>query len=69
VIVRALRARGYQIVTIPELLGFRPVYRPCAVLCDGIGVPRAALPRDAIVEPAPGPAPGRQPPRARGAAA
>jgi peptidoglycan-N-acetylglucosamine deacetylase len=52
-IIVALRARGYRIVTIPELLGFKPVYRPCVQLCDGIGVPRSALPRDAIVERAP----------------
>src|SRR5207248_3120786 len=47
-IISALRARGYRIVTIPELLGFRPVYVPCVRLCDGIGVPRSKLPRGAI---------------------
>jgi peptidoglycan/xylan/chitin deacetylase (PgdA/CDA1 family) len=52
-IIAGLRARGYRIVTIPELLGFRPVYVPCVRLCDGIGVPRGSLPRDAIVERAP----------------
>jgi peptidoglycan/xylan/chitin deacetylase (PgdA/CDA1 family) len=52
-IIAALRARGYRIVTIPELLGFRPVYVPCIRLCDGIGVSRSELPRDAIVERAP----------------
>ena len=52
-IIAALRARGYRIVTIPQLLGFRPTYVPCIKLCDGIGVPRAKLPRDAIVERAP----------------
>jgi peptidoglycan/xylan/chitin deacetylase (PgdA/CDA1 family) len=52
-IFRALRARGLRVVTIPELLGFRPVYRPCIRLCEGLGVPRKALPRDAIVERAP----------------
>ncbi len=52
-IIAGLRKRGYRIVTIPELLGFRPVYRPCVKLCDGIGVPRSALPRRAIVEKAP----------------
>jgi peptidoglycan/xylan/chitin deacetylase (PgdA/CDA1 family) len=51
-IIAALRARGYRTVTIPELLGFRPVYRPCILLCDGIGVPRRELPRDAIIEKA-----------------
>ena len=52
-IIAALRARGYRIVTIPELLGFRPVYVPCVRLCAGIGVPRAALPGDAVIERAP----------------
>jgi peptidoglycan/xylan/chitin deacetylase (PgdA/CDA1 family) len=52
-IIAALRSRGYRIVTIPELLGFSPVYRPCILRCDGIGVPRSALPRHAIVEKAP----------------
>jgi peptidoglycan/xylan/chitin deacetylase (PgdA/CDA1 family) len=52
-IIAALRRRGYHIVTIPELLGFRPVYRPCILLCGGIGVPRAQVPRDATVERAP----------------
>jgi peptidoglycan/xylan/chitin deacetylase (PgdA/CDA1 family) len=52
-IIAALRARGYRIVTISELLGFRSVYVPCVRLCYGIGVPRSALPRDAIVERAP----------------
>jgi peptidoglycan/xylan/chitin deacetylase (PgdA/CDA1 family) len=49
-IIAALRARGYRIVTIPRLLGFRPTYVPCIELCEGIGVTRAQLPADAIVE-------------------
>jgi peptidoglycan/xylan/chitin deacetylase (PgdA/CDA1 family) len=52
-IIAALRARGYRIVTIPQLLGFRPTYIPCIKLCDGIGVPRNELPVNAIVERAP----------------
>ncbi len=52
-IIAALRARGYRIVTIPQLLGFRPVYVPCIKLCAGIGLARSALPRNAIIEPAP----------------
>jgi peptidoglycan/xylan/chitin deacetylase (PgdA/CDA1 family) len=52
-IIAALRRRGYAIVTIPELLGFRPVYVPCVRLCDGIGVARGAVSRDAIIERAP----------------
>ena len=51
-IIAGLRTRGYRIVTIPELLGFRPIYTPCMLLCAGIGVPRAQLPRDAIIEKA-----------------
>jgi len=52
-IIATLRRRGYHIVTIPELLGFRPVYRPCILLCDGIGVPRRELPPGALIERAP----------------
>jgi peptidoglycan/xylan/chitin deacetylase (PgdA/CDA1 family) len=52
-IIAALRARGYRIVTITQLLGFRPTYVPCIELCEGIGVTRAQLPADAIVEHAP----------------
>ncbi len=49
-IIASLRARGYRIVTVPQLLGFRPTYVPCIRLCDGIGVPRDRLPSDAIVQ-------------------
>jgi peptidoglycan/xylan/chitin deacetylase (PgdA/CDA1 family) len=52
-IIRNLRSRGYRIVTILELLGFRPVYVPCIRLCDGLGLKRAQLPSTAIVRPAP----------------
>jgi peptidoglycan/xylan/chitin deacetylase (PgdA/CDA1 family) len=52
-IIAALRARGYRIVTIPQLLGFRPLYATCTGRCDGIGVASGELPRDAIVEQAP----------------
>jgi len=52
-IISALRRRGYRIVTIPQLLGFRPVYVPCIRLCDGIGVQRNQLPAGAIIERAP----------------
>jgi peptidoglycan/xylan/chitin deacetylase (PgdA/CDA1 family) len=48
-VIAKLRARGYRVVTIPELLGFRPVYVRCARLCRGIGVSHAELPHDAIV--------------------
>jgi peptidoglycan-N-acetylglucosamine deacetylase len=49
-IIAGLRARGYRIVTIPQLLGFRPVYQPCIRLCEGIGVRRSEVPRGAVVE-------------------
>jgi peptidoglycan/xylan/chitin deacetylase (PgdA/CDA1 family) len=52
-IIAALRRRGYGVVTIPQLLGFRPVYEPCVRLCDGIGVPRSRVPHDAILQSAP----------------
>jgi peptidoglycan/xylan/chitin deacetylase (PgdA/CDA1 family) len=52
-VISGLRARHYRIVTIPQLLRFRPVYRACIKLCAGIGQPRAALPRNAIIERAP----------------
>lgn len=52
-IIAKLRARGYRIVSLLELLGYRPVYVPCIELCGGIGVPRSKLPRGAIVTRAP----------------
>jgi peptidoglycan/xylan/chitin deacetylase (PgdA/CDA1 family) len=52
-IISALRRRGFGIVTIPQLLGFRPVYEPCARLCDGLGIPRSRVPHEAIIQQAP----------------
>lgn len=52
-IFAALRRRGYRVVTVLELLGFHPVYVPCILLCDGLGVRRAQLPRGAIIQRAP----------------
>src|SRR5205807_106491 len=46
-IIEKLRVRGYRIATIPEMLGYRPVYVPCIELCEGIGRPREELPRGA----------------------
>lgn len=48
-IFAALHRRGYRVVTLLELLHFRPVYAPCTLLCDGLGLRRAQLPRDAII--------------------
>ncbi len=59
-IFAALHRRGLRIVTIPELLGFRPVYVHCVKLCDGLGVTRSKLPRNAIIAQAPWPAAGAQ---------
>ena len=47
-IIRALRARGYRIVTVPQLLGFQPVYVPCVRLCDARGVGLRQLPKGAL---------------------
>lgn len=52
-IIAALHKRGYRVVTIPRLLGYRPIYEPCVRLCDGIGVPRTEVPRNAILQNAP----------------
>jgi peptidoglycan/xylan/chitin deacetylase (PgdA/CDA1 family) len=52
-IIAALHGRGYRVVTIQQLLGFRPIYEPCVRLCDGIGVPRAKVPGNAIFQNAP----------------
>jgi peptidoglycan-N-acetylglucosamine deacetylase len=52
-IIAALRRRGLRIVTIPELLGYRPLYVRCLKLCDGLGLPRAKLPRNALIGQAP----------------
>jgi peptidoglycan/xylan/chitin deacetylase (PgdA/CDA1 family) len=52
-IIAKLRARGYRIVTVLELLGYAPIFEPCIKLCDGIGMPRRLLPRGAIITRAP----------------
>lgn len=49
-IIARLRARGYRFETIPQLLGFRAVYRRCSKLCDEEGVP-GPLPAGSTVEP------------------
>jgi peptidoglycan/xylan/chitin deacetylase (PgdA/CDA1 family) len=49
-IIAGLRGRGYHIVTITQLLGFRPTYVPCIRLCKGIGVKRSEVPRGALIE-------------------
>jgi peptidoglycan/xylan/chitin deacetylase (PgdA/CDA1 family) len=37
-IIRALRARGYRFVTVPELLGFHTIYRRCVRECDDAAI-------------------------------
>ena len=59
-IIRALRARGYRIVTIPELLGFRLIYQQCLRDCMGIGIPRKDVPDGAILQTRRLPALGRR---------
>ncbi len=49
-IIARLRARGYRFETMPQLLGFRTVYRRCSQPCDGEGV-SAPLPAGSVVEP------------------
>lgn len=39
-IITTLRARGYHFVTVPQLLGFRPIYERCRLRCGGVAVRR-----------------------------
>jgi peptidoglycan/xylan/chitin deacetylase (PgdA/CDA1 family) len=47
-IIRALRARGYRFVTVPELLGFHTVYRRCIRDCEGAAI-SGRPPRGSII--------------------
>ncbi len=49
-IIRALRARGYRFVTVPELLGFHGVYRRCVRDCESAAI-AGRPPPGSIVEP------------------
>src|SRR5580700_427865 len=49
-IIRALRARGYRFVTVPELLGFHDVYRRCVRDCESAAI-AGRPPSGSIVEP------------------
>ncbi len=49
-IIRALRARGYRFVTVPQLLGFHTVYRRCLRDCGGAAI-LGPPPPGSIVEP------------------
>ncbi len=56
-IIRALRARGYRFLTVPELLGFRGVYRRCVLECEDSAI-AGKPPPGSIIEA------GSAPPRA-----
>jgi peptidoglycan/xylan/chitin deacetylase (PgdA/CDA1 family) len=49
-IIRTLRARGYRFVTVPQLLGFRTIYRRCRANCEGAAI-QGAPPRGSLVQP------------------
>jgi peptidoglycan/xylan/chitin deacetylase (PgdA/CDA1 family) len=49
-IISALRARGYRFVTVPQLLGFREVYKRCVRDCEGAAIV-GRPPPGSIVEP------------------
>jgi peptidoglycan/xylan/chitin deacetylase (PgdA/CDA1 family) len=48
-IIRVLRRRGYRFVTVPQLLGFRTVYRTCTLRCEGTAI-AGRPPSGSIVE-------------------
>ncbi len=48
-IISALRQRGYRFVTVPELLDFKTVYRPCRLRCEEMAI-KGRPPRGSIVE-------------------
>jgi peptidoglycan-N-acetylglucosamine deacetylase len=49
-IIRALRARGYRFLTIPQLLGFHTVYRRCVRDCEDAAI-TGRPPPGSIIEP------------------
>jgi peptidoglycan/xylan/chitin deacetylase (PgdA/CDA1 family) len=49
-IIKALRARGYRFVTVPELLGFHTVYRECVRDCEGAAI-TGHPPSGSIIKP------------------
>jgi peptidoglycan/xylan/chitin deacetylase (PgdA/CDA1 family) len=49
-IIRQLRARGYRFVTVPQLLGFRTIYRRCRGRCGEAAI-EGRPPRGSIVQP------------------
>jgi len=63
-IIHVLKQRGYRFQTVPQLLGFHTIYRPCIKECEGEGV-EGPLPRGSVIVqagrvlPAPAAATGR----------
>jgi len=51
-IIRALRARGYRFETVPQLLGFRTIYRRCLRDCEQAAI-TGEPPPGSIIQPAP----------------
>jgi peptidoglycan-N-acetylglucosamine deacetylase len=49
-IIRTLRARGYRFETVPELLGFRTVYKRCVRDCEDAAI-TGQPPPGSIIEP------------------
>jgi peptidoglycan/xylan/chitin deacetylase (PgdA/CDA1 family) len=49
-IIRQLRARGYRLVTVPQLLGFRTIYRRCTSRCEEAAI-EGRPPLGSIVQP------------------
>lgn len=48
-IIRRLRERGYRFVTVPQLLGFKTVYRRCTLRCEGAAI-EGRPPAGSIIE-------------------
>jgi peptidoglycan/xylan/chitin deacetylase (PgdA/CDA1 family) len=49
-IIHGLKERGYRFETVPRLLGFHTVYRPCVKECEDEGVKGPLPPGSAIVK-------------------
>jgi hypothetical protein len=47
-IIHVLKERGYRFETVPRLLGFHTVYRPCVKECEGEGV-KGPLPAGSVI--------------------
>ena len=54
-IIRTLRARGYRFLTVPQLLGFRTIYRRCVRDCESAAIAGQPPAGSIIVPPLPPP--------------